>query len=147
MQRNQTGTFSIIIAAIVVVAAFLLVMSATPPLADDNTLPAAQGLDQGLYNPARVALINARQQLSESLRQEEDILEQVRRVHKELDASLALLASAEQIDPTMKAPIEALRAQLSALENDPSVAEMDSETLRSTYQRLLAEFEALIERY
>ncbi len=147
MQRNRSGTFSIIIAAILVIAALLLVASSKPPLADDNNLPAAQGSDQGLYNPARVALINARRQLSESFSQEQEILEQVRRVHKELDASLALLASAEQSDPTMKAQIDALRAQLSALENDPSVAQMDSETLRSTYERLLAEFEALIEHY
>jgi hypothetical protein len=147
MQRSQIGKFSLITAVIVVVEVIRVLSSAHPPLADDNNLPAAQGSEQGLYNPARVAIINARQQLSESLRQEEDILEQVRRVHKELDASLALLASAEQIDPTMKAPIDALRAQLSALENDPSVAQMDSETLRSTYEHLLAEFEALIEHY
>ena len=99
MQRNRTGTFSIIIAAILVIAAFLLVSSLNTP-------------EQGLYDPARVALINARRQLSESFSQEQEILEQVRRVHKELDASLALLASAEQSDPTIKAPIDALRAQI-----------------------------------
>jgi hypothetical protein len=71
----------------------------------------------------------------------------VQRVHRELDASLTLLANARQIDPTMKAPIDALRAKLSALENNSSMDRMDSETLRKTYKHLLDEFEALIEHY
>jgi len=148
MQRKRIiGTFSLIVAAILMIAALLLVKSVHSPSVGDHNAPAVQDSEEGLYNPARVALVNAREQLSESFNQEQDILEQVKRVHKELDASLDLLARAEQIDPTMKAPIEALRAQLTALENDPAVAKMDGEELHRAYEHLLAEFEALIERY
>jgi len=147
MQHNRIAMFSIIVAAILGVVTFLVVRSVNSPLAEGNNPPAVHSSNHDLYNPARAALINARGQLAESFSQEEDIVEQLQRAHRELDASLTLLARAQEIDPTMKAPIDALRAKLSALENDPSVARMDTETLRSNYVRLLDEFEALIEHY
>lgn len=147
MQRKQTVTFSIIVAAIVGITIFLLVRTGPPQLTDSSVLPVTRTSDHDLYNPARTALINARAQLAETLSQEQDILEQMQRVHRELDASLTLLANARQIDPAMKVPINTLRARLSALEDDRAVAQMDTETLRGTYQRLLADFEALIQHY
>jgi chromosome segregation ATPase len=147
MQRKRVVTFSIIVAAILGIAIFLLVRTAPPELADNSVLPVTRTSDHDLYNPARTALVNARAQLAETFSQEEDILEQMQRVHRELDESLTLLANARQIDPAMKAPIDALRARLSALEDDRAVAHMDTETLRGIYQRLLADFEALIQHY
>jgi chromosome segregation ATPase len=117
-------------------------------------LPAEQADSTGalapahdLYNPARTALVNARRQLAETFRQEEDILRQRQRVHEELDESLTLLANARQLDPAMAEPIEALRKRIAALEQDPCASRLDSETMKDLYDRLLADFETLIEHY
>jgi septal ring factor EnvC (AmiA/AmiB activator) len=100
-----------------------------------------------LYNPARTALVNARQYLSESFSQEQDVLEQLKRIHHELDESLRLLARAEEIDPTVKAQVDVLRARLTALEDQRTISGMDKQTLRDTDQTLLRDFEELIQHY
>lgn len=119
----------------------------TPLLADERATAETAAPAHDLYNPARTALVNARRQLAETFRQEQDILKQRQSVHRELDESLKLLATAEQIDPSMKAPIEALREQIAELERDPCASKYEGETLKELYDKLLAEFEALIEHY
>ena len=147
MHRNRTVIISITAAVILGIAAFLLLRPAEPPSTDDQPVPAASDAGHDLYNPARTALINARQHLSESFSQEQDILEQVQRVHQELDESLTLLARAEQIDPKVKVEVDALRARLAALEDQRSLGRMDEQALRDTYEALLRDFEDLIQRY
>jgi septal ring factor EnvC (AmiA/AmiB activator) len=100
-----------------------------------------------IYNPARTALVNAERQLSETAREEQDILERLQRMHGELDSALQLLASAEQLDPAMQAPIADVRERLAALQDKPSLCPQDSSSAVVTYQQLLGDVQALIEHY
>jgi chromosome segregation ATPase len=100
-----------------------------------------------LYNPARTALVNARRQLAETFRQEQDIQVQRERVHRELAESLKLLENAEQLDQAMKAPIEDLKQRIAALDQDPCGSRHEGKSLEELYDELLADFEALIAHY
>ena len=139
---------ALLISALSVMSVGLLLAGGTTPLlAGENTAPEAHPTEHDLYNPARAALVNARRQLAETFRQEQDILEQRRRVHRELDESLKLLADAQQLDPSMTVPIEDLRARISRLESDPCAMQFDGDSLKELYDQLLSDFEALIEHY
>lgn len=103
--------------------------------------------DHDLYNPTRAALVNAQRQLSLTYSSEMDMIEQKRRVSQELDDSLKLLAEARHSDASMQADIDALRAKISDLRNAPRDTDLDGESLRDLYSRLLADFEKLINHY
>jgi hypothetical protein len=147
MRLVKSPAFLISAAVVLGTGLLLAAGGAAPVRAGGDTAVATHAPEHDLYNPARAALVNARRQLAETFRQEQDILEQRRRVHRELDASLKLLADAEQLDPSMSAPIEGLRERISVLESDPCATQFDGETLKELYDRLLADFEALIEHY
>jgi len=146
---RQRNLFELTLLAVLTLAvtAYVLLDTIGEPLAAGHELLVAQDEEHDLYNPARTALVNARQRLSESFSQEQDILEQVKRVHEELDESLRLLARAEEIDPNVKAQVDALRARLTALEDERTLSGMDEQELRDIYQALLRDFEELIQHY
>lgn len=100
-----------------------------------------------IYNSARTALVNAQRQLAESLWQEQELLKSVQHVQQELNDSLALLASAEELDPSMKAPIGELRSRLTALQARSSLCPMDSSSSLERYRKLLDDLQVLIEHY
>jgi chromosome segregation ATPase len=105
------------------------------------------GTGRDIYNPARTALINAQRQLAESSQLEKDILERVQRMHTELTASLDLLASAQQHDPSMITQIEALRSQLVELQSNHRTCLDDGKASLQLYDKLLADLQALIDHY
>ena len=111
-----------------------------------NTPPVMAG-NHDIYNPARTALVNAQKQLAESAKQEQDMLQRIQRMHRELDSSLELLASAETLDPSQRAPIEALRTRLAALKDRPTLCPMDNQTSLDIYAGLLDDIQSMIEHY
>ena len=125
-------------------AALLLLAATGRPLLAETPPPVAK---HDIYNPARTALVNAQRQLAESSRQQQDMLERLQRIHSELDNSLALLESAGQLDPSMRAPIEDLRTRLSALKDQTSLCPMGSGASVDSYSQLLNELQAMIEHY
>ena len=100
-----------------------------------------------LYSPARTALLNAQRQVAESLGQEREILERLRQMHGALDSSLALLANAEELDPSMKSRIEDVRNRLAALQDKPALCPQDKNSSLDVYSQLLGDLQALIEHY
>jgi len=115
------------------------VLAATGELA-----PAAH---HDIYNPSRTALVNAHRQLTESLAQEREILERIQRTRRELSASLALLAKAEELDPSVEKPIDDLRSHIVALQENPSLCPMDSASSLDLYGELLDTLQTLIDHY
>lgn len=103
--------------------------------------------EHDLYNPTRAALVNAQRQLALTYSSEMDMIEQKRRISQELDNSLKLLAEARHSDVSMQADIDALRAKISDLRNAPRDTDLDGESLRDLYSRLLTDFEKLINHY
>jgi hypothetical protein len=124
-------------------ALLLLVITGMPLLAEAP--PPAPTHD--IYNPARTALVNAQRQLAESSRQQQEILDRLQRIYAELDSSLALLASAGELDPAMQTPIESIRTRLAALRERPSDCPMANTSSLDVYTQLLDELQGLIEHY
>lgn len=115
-----------------------------PAAADTGAAAEAQ---RDLYNPARVALVNARRQVAESSSQEQEMLVSIKRMHAELDSSIALLADAQNIDPSIKTQLEAIRQRLSALGDSSSLCPMGSDSSLKTYDQILDELQGLIDQY
>ncbi|MCP5122906.1 MAG: hypothetical protein H6984_10605 [Pseudomonadales bacterium] len=143
MQTRRVLLSLATIAALVLPVLTLLETSSMPLAA--ATTPSAVNHD--IYNPARTALVNAQRQLAESSRQEQDILQRTKRMHEELDKSLALLANAGALDPAMKAQIDAVRVRLAALQDRPALCPMDRNSSLTVYEQLVADLQQLIEQY
>lgn len=102
-----------------------------------------------LYDPARVALVEAQRNLSEAYghaAQEKALYEQVQAVHRSLDQALTLLGNAERLDPSDRAMIDSLRARLTLLEDDQKILHTPDSELRRSFQELSEEMQKLIER-
>jgi len=119
----------------------------SPPQAVAEQPRPEQPVSHDIYNPARVALVNAQRQLAESSRQEQDILERIRQMHRELESSLALLSDAASKDPAMEESIGTVRARLAALKDRPGLCPMDNNSSLAEYDLLLKDLQALIEHY
>jgi hypothetical protein len=102
-----------------------------------------------LYDPTRIALVEAQRNLSEAYghaTQERALFEQIRSAHRALDEALTLLEKAERLDPIDKATIDTLRARLNELEDDQKILQMSEAELRRNYQYLSNQMERIIER-
>ena len=106
--------------------------------------PMLRKQEPNYYDPARAALINARQQFEESLAHEEVLLEQIRMAHEELDSAITQLARVADLDPSHRSAIESLRASLLSIENPDHPEETSPEQLRQSYRDLLVRMDALI---
>lgn len=101
-----------------------------------------------LYDPTRIALVEAQRNLSEAYghaTQERALFEQIRSAHRDLDEALTLLEKAEHLDPAQKAAMDSLRARLIQLEDDQKVLKMSDTELRQNYQYLADQMERIIE--
>jgi len=96
------------------------------------------------YSPARTELVNARMRFEESLAHEQALIEQLRLAHQELDAALAQLSKAVELDPAHRVRIEGLRSRLLEMEAADRRGEMSPEDLQASYRQLLAQMDALI---
>lgn len=122
----------------------LLTATTAIPLAAAGPSPAAA---HDIYNPARIALVNAQRQVAEALRAEQELLERMQRLHGELDSSLEALARAERLDPAMAEPIATVRAALAELQANAALCPMGYRSSIAAYSDLLAELQTLIDHY
>lgn len=96
------------------------------------------------YDPALNALLKAQSHLSQSYRPQENLVRDLQEAHRELSATLDLLASAERTDPAMGKKIEELRSDLQSLETEKGMEQMSLDDLHSRYRTLTAELKELI---
>lgn len=106
--------------------------------------PALREQEPDYYDPARAALVNARLRLEESIGHEKALLVQLQRTREELDAAIAQLEKAADLDPADRARIERLRSRLLSIESPDSTGAMNSKNLHASYQELLGQMESLI---
>jgi septal ring factor EnvC (AmiA/AmiB activator) len=87
-------------------------------------------------DPAPGDLLRARSHLNRSYGPEQQLLNELRTVHRELDAAITLLAAAEQTDPAAGQKLDELRSNLEALEAAKGKEHMTAEDLDARYQHL-----------
>jgi hypothetical protein len=143
MQKPRVLIPTTVLAGLALVGLLLAGPASMPLIAE--TPPAAASHD--IYNPARTALVNAQRQLAESIHQQQEILEQTKHIHGQLNSSLELLASAAALDPSMKAPINAVRQRLASLQDDPALCSMKNGSSLADASTLLDELQLLIDHY
>jgi septal ring factor EnvC (AmiA/AmiB activator) len=96
------------------------------------------------YDPALNALLKAQSHLSESYRPQENLLRDLQDAHRELSATIDLLAAAEQTDPAMSKKIDEMRESLKALETEKGMEQMTLDELHTRYRTLTTELKDLI---
>lgn len=106
--------------------------------------PMLRKQEPNYYDPARVALINAKQQFEESLVHEQVLIDQLNMARAELDTAISQLARVAALDPAHRAGVESLRANLLALENPEHPGTTSPEQLKQSYRELLMQMDALI---
>ncbi len=99
------------------------------------------------YEPVRSALVEARLHLNASYGRERDLLEQVRSVHRELEAAIQFMARAEQAEPADRKDLAALRERIRALEDFQKTEQMSTSELFRTYQALIEDLNTLIRKH
>jgi len=106
--------------------------------------PALREQEPDYYDPARTALLNARQQFEESLSHEQVLIDQLKIAREELDSAITQLGRVADLDPAHRARIESLRASLLSIENTDLSGEASPVKLQQSYRDLLAQMDALI---
>lgn len=106
--------------------------------------PAFRKHEPNYYDPARVALVNAKLQFEESLGHERELIEQLQMAHDELDSAITHLAQAADLDPADRSRIETLRASLRSIEGPDRLGKINLEELHRIYRDMLAQMETLI---
>lgn len=110
-------------------------------------LPLLEGLRPDFYQPARPALTRAKIHLSAFYVDEESLLAELSKAHRQLLMTLAQLAKAKsQLSPEDRAVLERLRNRLRELEDERTTGHMTPEELHQTYRNMVGELEALIDR-
>lgn len=98
------------------------------------------------YAPARTALVNAQQRLSEAYTRYSALLELLHNAHADLDAVLGELNKAARLDPRDRDEIQALARRLGELDDARRLDRMTIGQLQQGYRELSDELNALIER-
>jgi DNA repair ATPase RecN len=99
------------------------------------------------YDPVRAALVEADLHLQQSYDYQEDLVAQLHKAHRELEAAIGYLQDAENASPRDKRTIDALQARLKALEDTEQTEGLSPAELHRTYRGLTEEIEALVRRY
>jgi chromosome segregation ATPase len=107
--------------------------------------PVLRNREPDFYDPARTALINARQRFEESLVHEQELRNHMQMAHRQLQSALDELSRVEALDPAHRAGIESLRARLQAIENPQDPGAASPGELQQSYRDLLTQMDALIE--
>lgn len=95
------------------------------------------------YQPARTALVTAKQRFAVSYSEENDLLESLRQTHQDLTSVISKLDDAG-VDPAYRADLEHLRARLQQLTDVQYLEQLSSPQLADEYSAIEAEFDALI---
>jgi septal ring factor EnvC (AmiA/AmiB activator) len=99
------------------------------------------------YDPVRAALVEADLHLQQSYDYQEDLVAQLHKAHRELEAAIGYLQDAENASPRDKRTIDALQVRLKALEDTEQTEGLYPAELHRTYRGLTEEIEALARRY
>jgi len=106
--------------------------------------PSLREQEPDFYDPARIALVNARQRFEESLGHEQALVEQLQMAHAELESAIGQLEMVANLDPAHRTRIESLRASLRTIENSDRSGNTDPELLQQSYRDLLTQMDELI---
>lgn len=99
------------------------------------------------FEPVRSALVEARLHLTASYERERGLLEQVRSVHRELEAAIQFMERAERAEPADRKELAALRERVRALEDFQKTEKMSASELFHTYQALIEDLNSLIRKH
>jgi hypothetical protein len=97
------------------------------------------------YQPARKALVIARQQLEQSYTHEATAIKELKITHRELETAIAALNKA-RVDPAYQRNIETLRIRLQALEDIERLEQTSPKQLQKSYHEIADQLSALIEK-
>jgi chromosome segregation ATPase len=97
------------------------------------------------YQPARKALVIARQQLEQSYTHEATAIKELKITHRELETAIAALNKA-RVDPAYQRNIETLRMQLQALEDVERLEQTSPKQLQQSYHEITDQLSTLIEK-
>jgi chromosome segregation ATPase len=97
------------------------------------------------YQPARKALVTARQRLEQSYTHEATAIKELKVTHRELETAIAALNKA-RVDPAYQRNIETLRTRLQALEDIERLEQTSPEQLQQSYHEIADQLSALIEK-
>lgn len=106
--------------------------------------PALRDREPDYYDPARAALVDAKQRFEESLVHEQALASHLQMAHEQLDSAISRLARVAKLDPAHRAAAESLRARLRAIENPEYPGNTTPEELQQSYRELLTQMDALI---
>jgi DNA repair ATPase RecN len=95
------------------------------------------------YAPGRSVLTKAEMRLAETYSEEKLLVDKLHKMRSNLDNVIELLGQAEQLDPSDKAVIEALRKRLRALENPERLTDTTPEALHQAYKEMMTELSQL----
>lgn len=97
------------------------------------------------YQPARTALVEARQKLEASYNHEAVLLEQLRSTHHDLEAAIVALAQA-RVSPGDELEVAKIQTRLRALEDVRDLEKLSPEQLHQSYRDIEAQLTALVEK-
>jgi hypothetical protein len=97
------------------------------------------------YQPARKALVIARQQLEQSYTHEATAIKELKITHRELETAITALNKA-RVDPAYQRNIEMLRRRLQALEDIERLEQASPKQLQKSYHEIADQLSALIEK-
>ena len=106
--------------------------------------PELRDREPNYYDPARAALLNARQRFEESMVHEQELISHRQIAREELKSAITELARAANLDPADRARIEDLRSSLLSIESPDSPEQAGSQNLHQSYHALFEQMEALI---
>jgi hypothetical protein len=94
--------------------------------------------------PARVALVSARQQLEDSYSHEQMTLKQMQTSHRDLQAAIDSLLQAEKIGSLDRQQLESLRKRLQTLQDPESLSGSTTAQLQQSYRDIESQLDSLI---
>jgi chromosome segregation ATPase len=97
------------------------------------------------YQPARKALVNARERLEQSYTHEETAIKELKITHRELETAIAALNKA-RVDPAYQKKIATLRTRLQALEDIERLEQTSPRQLQQSYHQIANQLSVLIEK-
>ena len=99
--------------------------------------------DPDYYEPARTALVSAREQLEASYSQEAALLAMLRKTHHDLEAAIRSLDKAK-VAPRHRRDMAILRERLRALEDVERLQHMTPDQLHESYREIELQLSNLI---
>ena len=97
------------------------------------------------YQPARTALVTAKQRFAVSYSEENDLLENLHQTHRDLQSVIESLDKAG-VDASYRSDLESLRARLQGLMDMHHLEQIDSRQLNAEYGAIEADFDELINK-